>query len=344
MQNKNYAGIDYFRILAAWMVVAIHIAPFAVWNPTLDVLLTYSLFRIAVPFFLMTTGFFVLGPYIQSGLRKTNRFSSYLKHNLWLYLTATILYLPISWYAGNLPHNVKEFLKALCFDGTFYHLWYFPAAIIGCWIVVLLVRISMRAACIYSVAAYIVGLAGDSYYGLISSVPFLKEFYDVLFSFSSYTRNGFFFTPIFLFLGLAIATPQNRCSKFAYKWGLAIFVPILLLEGYWIDFLHLQRHNSMYLSLPLVMYFLFQMLLQVRGQAPYYLRKTSTLLYLVHPAVIVLVRGLAKFTGLTQIFVDNSMILYGSVCFLSTACSAGILFYLGRRNVKCAKREGPGSS
>ena len=60
MKAKNYAGVDLFRIPAALMVAAIHIAPFSTWNRVGDVLLTYCLGRIAVPFFLMVTGFFLL--------------------------------------------------------------------------------------------------------------------------------------------------------------------------------------------------------------------------------------------------------------------------------------------
>lgn len=344
MQDKNYPGVDFFRIPAAFLVVAIHIAPFSNWIPVLDVLFTYTIGRIAVPFFLMTTGFFVLAPYVRSKGRKRKRFLFYLRHNLFLYLAATVFYLPVNWYAGNLPHNGLSILKDLFFDGTFYHLWYFPAAILGCLLVVWLAKISMRVACIYSIIAYLIGLAGDSYYGLVQSVPFLKAFYDVLFSFSSYTRNGIFFAPIFLFLGMVLANPRNRCSKAACKWGLVCSIPLLLLEGYLTDLLHLQKHNSMYLFLLSTMYFLFQSLLRIRGQAPHWFREGSTLLYLIHPAVIVIVRGLAKITGVTKIFIDNPLVLYGTVCLLSAALIAAFLFYKERRKNLWIQREEHGSS
>lgn len=65
---REYAGIDFFRIFAAVLVIAIHTAPFSVISGDLDFLLTYCLGRIAVPFFLMTTGYFVLGPWKIRGL------------------------------------------------------------------------------------------------------------------------------------------------------------------------------------------------------------------------------------------------------------------------------------
>lgn len=45
MKAKNYAGVDLFRIPAALMVAAIHIAPFSTWNRVGDVLFTYCLGR-----------------------------------------------------------------------------------------------------------------------------------------------------------------------------------------------------------------------------------------------------------------------------------------------------------
>ena len=65
-QAVNYAGIDDFRILAAVMVIAIHTAPFSGVSQSLDFLLTYCVGRVAVPFFLMTTGFFVLGSWLST--------------------------------------------------------------------------------------------------------------------------------------------------------------------------------------------------------------------------------------------------------------------------------------
>lgn len=52
MKFKRYGGIDHFRMIAAFLVVAIHIAPLSYWNENIDYLITYCLGRVAVPFFL----------------------------------------------------------------------------------------------------------------------------------------------------------------------------------------------------------------------------------------------------------------------------------------------------
>lgn len=73
----------------------------------------------------------------------------------------------------------------------------------------------------------------------------------------------------------------------------------------------------MYLFLVPVMFFLFQLLLMFPGKAPAFTRKGSLILYVVHPAVIVVLRGIAEWLGLTEILVANTFVQYVSVCGVS---------------------------
>lgn len=56
-----------FKVIAALLVVAIHTSPLTTYSPDGDFLLTRSLARVAVPFFFMVTGQFVLGKVLQAG-------------------------------------------------------------------------------------------------------------------------------------------------------------------------------------------------------------------------------------------------------------------------------------
>ena len=335
MRHKTFAGIDYFRLIAAFMVIAIHISPLSVWSEGIDYLITYCIGRIAVPFFFMTTGYFVLAPYVLSNFKKKYPLRKYLVKNIRLYLIVTAVYIPISIYSGNMPKSILEFIKQLLFDGTFYHLWYFPAAIIGYVLLACLTKKSVQTAVYFSLIAYVIGVFGDSYYGLIENVPLLRTLYTGIFYVSSYTRNGIFFAPIYILLGMLLAVPEFHCGEQVCKWGLALASLLMLLEG-WITYsFHIQKHNSMYFFLLPVMYFLFQLLLKVSGKAPAWIRNGSMVLYIIHPAVIVAQRLIAKVTGLTKILVDNSFFQYISVCLLSLAAMfiIQIFFERGGRNV-----------
>ena len=213
VKQKEYAGIDFFRIFAAVFVIAIHTAPFSAISDDLDFLLTYCLGRTAVPFFLMTTGYFVLGPWRAGGCGGGAKIRRFLKKTLLLYLAASLLYLPVNLYSGGFPDTAGGFLRMVFFDGTFYHLWYFPATALGCILTALLLKhFPGRTALLTASALWIFGLGGDSYFSLVSRLPALRFVYDTVFSVSSYTRNGVFFAPLFLLTGALLYESARKSS------------------------------------------------------------------------------------------------------------------------------------
>ena len=69
-----------------------------------------------------------------------------------LYVFCILLYLPVGIYAGHYTDmTVGTALRMVIFDGTFYHLWYFPACILGIFLVNLMSRfLSLRSMTIMS--------------------------------------------------------------------------------------------------------------------------------------------------------------------------------------------------
>ena len=198
VHNRN-VYIDYMKFIAAFLVVAIHVSPLSGINENGDFILTRIIARIAVPFFFMVSGYFVL-----PGSKKHNgRILKFLKKTSLLYLAAIILYLPINFYTGYFKElKIGTVLRDIFFDGTFYHLWYLPAVILGILICLFLIRIAgEKAAFAVTVILYLAGLLGDSYYGLTRLSPVMAEIYDGVLQVFSYTRNGIFFAPVFLMLG-----------------------------------------------------------------------------------------------------------------------------------------------
>lgn len=97
--------LDRFRLAAAVLVITIQTSPLLTWTETGDFLLTRVLARVAVPFFLMTSGYFLA----RDGWRGTGRF---LKCTVLLYAAAVLLYLPLNLYRGGFPplEGVKTLL------------------------------------------------------------------------------------------------------------------------------------------------------------------------------------------------------------------------------------------
>ena len=117
------AKLDWFRVLCAVLVVEIHTQPLEKIFPVGDLVLTRMIARIAVPFFFLVSGYFLREKLERGRLERTVR-----KLGL-LYLGAVALYLPLNLYMGqHRGLTVGALVRDLVLDGTFYHLWYFPAA------------------------------------------------------------------------------------------------------------------------------------------------------------------------------------------------------------------------
>lgn len=316
--TEKYAGIDRFRMAAAFMIVAIHTAPFTAISEKADFIITYCLFRVGVPFFFMVTGFFVLSACREGG---RGRLWRYLGKIAGIYLTATVLYLPLNLYAGKRIESIGELFRVLLFDGTFYHLWYLPAVIIGCMVVGLLYEtVGFYGSGAAALCLYVIGTLGDSYYGLVSAWNVGKAVYDGVFACSQYTRNGIFYAPVFLWMGAALRSREAEGGKGKYAVpgvGLAFSAALMVLEGLCTYESGWQKHNSMYFMLLPVMYFLFRLLLAAGGKSGGRFRDLSLWIYLIHPGCIVLVRGAARAAGLTGLLVDNSLLHYLAVCLVS---------------------------
>ena len=210
------------------------------------------------------------------------------------------------------------------FEGTFYHLWYLPAAILGLWLTALLMRKLSRSACLAVVCVlYVLGLLGDSNWGLIENVPGISSVYNGIFTLMGYTRNGLFFAPIFMLLGARLRESKPRNAS-AEAIGLVVSFAVMLCEALFARAQGWQRHDSMYIMLPFVMYFLFALLAHSRGKVSLPLGNFSLLVYILHPAVIIAVRGAARVLGLWGILVENSLGHYIAVCLGSAVASTVI--------------------
>ena len=308
MSRERYdTGIDWLRLAAAILVIAIHTSPLADFNETGDFILTRVLARIAVPFFFITSGYFLLSRYHDSD-RKLRHF---LKKTGWIYGASILLYLPLNFRNGYFSQSqlFPELLKDLIFDGTMYHLWYLPASMLGMLIAWKLVeKLDFSKGLVMALLLYLVGLFGDSYYVVAEKLPLLKAFYDRLFELFDYTRNGLFFAPVFLMLGGFIADERRKLSFVEAGVGFFISLGLLLAEALILHRHGFQRHDSMYVFLLPAMYFLFHLVLLWKGRRIPLLRPASLVVYLIHPLVIAAVWRFSS---------QNSLFHFGLVCLLS---------------------------
>lgn len=315
-KNESYSGIDYFRFIAALLIVAIHTSPLSSFSETGNFIFTRIVSRVAVPFFFMTSGFFLISRYTCNA----EKLGAFIKKTTLIYGVAILLYIPINVYNGyfKMDNLLPNIIKDIVFDGTLYHLWYLPAAIVGAVIAWYLVKQwAYRKAFAVTLVLYIVGLFGDSYYGIAENIPSLNSFYHLIFQVSDYTRNGIFFAPIFFVLGGYISDDKDKLSFKKSIIGFTTCFSLMFAEALTLHRFELQRHDSMYVFLLPSICFLFYFLMHFKGKNRAQLRTISLIIYIIHPFVIVLIRLFAKITHLQNALVENSLIHYLLVCIIS---------------------------
>ena len=340
--HKEYAGIDYFKFVAAFLVIAIHTSPLAAFTENGNFILTRVIARVAVPFYFMTSGFFLISRYAYH----TDKLRSFLKKVAVIYGIAILAYIPLNVYNHyfSMDHLLPNLLKDIFFDGTMYHLWYLPASMFGAVIAWVLVRkAGFYKAFGITILFYIVGMFGDSYYGVIRDIPAIEKVYDRMFELFDYTRNGIFFAPVFFVMGGMIADKKDKSPQKISVAGLSISALLMLSEGMVLHIFDVQRHDTMYFALLPCMYFLFVLLTQLQGQRKEVLRTMALVIYIIHPMVIVAVRLLAKILGLQTLLVENSLIHYVAVCIVSAVISflfvRGLHKMRGKRSTACVKKS-----
>ncbi len=334
-KSKAYTGIDYFRCIAAFLVIAIHTSPLSAYTESGDFILTRIVSRVAVPFFLMTSGFFLISRYAYNG----DKLKKFIKKTALIYGISIVIYIPLNIYNGyfSMDNLIPNMIKDILFDGTMYHLWYLPAVMTGAALGWVLVRkAGFRKAMAITLVLYGIGLFGDSYYGMIDEVPLVKGFYDNLFEISDYTRNGIFFAPVFLVMGGMAADKAPRISLKKSLVGFGISLLLMLCEGMLLHRFDLQRHDSMYIFLLPCMYCLFSVLTYWRGLEREVLRTSALVIYIIHPMMIVAVRLFAKLFGLEALLIYNSLIHYLAVSIVSVVFS--VIFALLLKSLRSKRR------
>lgn len=324
MKKSNYGALDIFRLIAALLVIAIHTSPLEFFSPAADFFLTRVLARIAVPFFFMVTGQFVLSRIIgcKDGAAVLKKF---LVKNGFTYLIAILLYFPFGLYLGQYKGiGFGGFLKDIIYDGTFYHLWYFPACILGVLIVYVLNGFLGKKGVLITVfVLYIIGVFGDSWYGAVQNVPVLSDIYDGFFAASSYTRNGVFFAPLFLVLGAYMSRLKSRPKGKASLILSAAALGLMTAEGFILRAADFLRHDSMYLMLPFYVFFFYGFLLSLEVPPNPKARNLSKYIYILHPISIMGVREMGRIFKITNVIVDIGIIHYVLVTVITFAISIG---------------------
>lgn len=270
-QTENYHGIDLVKFLCAIMVFTIHISPIqgdvSGFSQYLNFGLRHFICRLAVPFYFVSSGFFLfkkMSPYnLNTDAVKSYCFKILRLFGVW---------------------------NLLLFVGATGHLWYLGATVVAVTLlsVCLHFRIRLRYIGVLACLFYMVGLLGDSYHGLIAPLKNITVFnflHKGYFRAFSTTRNGVFMGFIFVFMGAVFSWYKMNLRPRTALIGLVVSMFCLLVEVFVLKYNDIPIDYNMYLFLLPTTYFLFSFActIQLKNCAIYkHLRNIGMLIYFLH--------------------------------------------------------------
>lgn len=300
MKKKDGYQLLYLaQFIFPFFVVIAHVDSLTS-NPELHFLLKNILCRVVVPFYCVSNAFF----YAQ---KDSAGKKMWLKKNIQVYFMWSLIYLPfgiqfIQDYV-NLPLALYPVgvLVGLVYTGTFYHLWYFPAIFFGVVILDKLIhRWGFGKIFIGLMVLYAIG-ASETYSAYLAGTGFgqlMESYFNIFLT----TRNGLFFTGIFVLIGFYLAENQQCLlanSAKNYR-GLILSSLGLLIEGT-IIFFHQGRDVNFYFALLPFSFYFFLVLLSYCGKGDFkHLRKYGQGIYFIHMIPIQLFNIFVSTSGLTS--------------------------------------------
>jgi len=331
---ERFNVIDLAKFLFAIVVISIHAHPFQNY-PMLNN--AYGVFtRLAVPFFFVSSAFFLFRKYQfgKGGYQFNKPFMlKFLKRTFVLYLVATIVYLFISPYPLTLD-GLRRFSLDFTVRGVYSHLWFLPALMFSVFVMtVMLNYVSLRVVFAISATFFAVGTLLCTYAHLFDGVPFIHQIIRLLNSTIGF-QNGLFYGLVFVALG-ALLTQTSVIPLRRSLLLVVLFLGLLVVEGAVATIAVKSDARYLFFSLLPLSWALFSLLLQVKMRDRRifgYLRKYSTNTYIFHYLFIVLIsrllvipkRGMVIFVLATLV----SVLFAVAVGYLAEKRRLGFLKYL----------------
>lgn len=288
--KKKYASIDIVKYISALLVVCVHTFPFYEISPLFNTYWIQTICRLAVPFFFTSSGFFFFRKWNEDNEVNEQNLIRYEKRLLKIYLIWTLIYLPYTIYdyahAGFSVLNIISYLRDFLLNGSYYHLWFLPALMLATALVSYgYKKLGLKNTLKACLITYIIGYFINVYAPIWEMIPGVSFVYSFFIKVFTTARNGIFFGPIFVFIGLLLSRTKRLPKKISMIGFFVSFVVLVLEVTLYNLFGILRDVTSMYITLVPAIYFFMSWLLVM--DIPYKtkymeLRNESLLIYTSH--------------------------------------------------------------
>lgn len=258
--KKEYIAVDFLKFIAAYMVMSIHFLIFEDINKELNFWFIQVFCRLAVPFFFLVSGYFAANK-----LQDKTKIILYLKRIFLMYVLYTIIYLPFLIEENQeLGYTWAEiciiFLKSFFLWGSYYHLWYFLALIVGILILYFMINYLQwtdKKILLITGILYGIGVLGNAYRNLWIKIPLIEWLFSSYESVFQTTRNGIFFAPFLLALGYYIRKNSDKIRYKNYWLYTILFFGFMNMEEFFARSITNHSGQSMLFITPFVVIMIF---------------------------------------------------------------------------------------
>ncbi len=322
--------LDAVKLVCALLVAAIHVPPLSSVNWVLNFGVVNCAARVAVPFFFVSSSYFVFLKAYDSKTCAIDKRAvlKYVLRILRLYAIWSVIYMPFAYINSGSTNFLKfsPYYALGFFCGTSYgHLWYLGAVIYAYLILLALLslRIKPRTIAVFSLTLYCLGVLTQSWYGLIEPLTHYPQVHSALLFLKSVfgtARNGLCEGLLFIMIGMFFAVRPFKLSVKRAVLFLALSFFLLCAEVFALAKLGWIREYDMYIGLIPTVFFLFYVSITVKlPDSPIYkkIRTLSSLIYYIHmiPAeLLITVPALRSLPGGSP---SNYIFAVASACVLS---------------------------
>ena len=230
---RNYRGIDLFKIIAAYLIILLHVPVFksdSIGHMFIRQIVTI----VAVPYFFTASGFLLSGKLQAHAIPKSVK-TNYTKYLIWL-----LIYFPIvvfGWLLSplSIPVSFVYYIRDFFLEGSYLTIWFLNALAFAIIVEWLLLKRFSKTVCFYiSIPIFILTCLLSSYNQLFVEFIGGKNVSDFYYLIFSTTKNGLLFGFPFVALG---AYTSEFCKKKNMKSTVAAIGMILSFIGLVIEVL-----------------------------------------------------------------------------------------------------------
>lgn len=315
-KEEKYQLIDILKFICAIFVVGIHSEIVKDPNNDFQWYVLHIIFRIAVPFFFLCSGF-LFGKKYKENKEKLKEICKKQIKRLFIpfifWMLISLPYIVLTTKGNSIISITKEIIKKIIFY-PWGALWFVLAVIVAIGILYFFLRKDkLNLALILSGFLFIIALLGNSYYFVLEGT-FFKDLMDIYIKICISVRNGVFVGfPIFT-AGVYIAQKENvieNIKKYKLYLCFAILILIQIFEVTFIrDNNYIDDHSLFFTTIFIVAILL---MLCIKYKNIYFnkvntklLRNLSTSIYFMHAPII-------RYTSLGKFEINDWTVFLGTI-------------------------------